>query len=324
MVDLVILGAGPSGCAAAITALEAGLSVQLLELCAAPRRQPGETIHPGAEPIFRKLGVWEAVAAEGFHRHRGIWREAPGQERTFAPYGSDGDGAWLGWQVDRRRLHEILRERTTALGGEIVLISRLAGVIASHGEVAGARAGNYSFAAGHVMDATGRRAWLAQELRHSAEKLAPPQRLRFGWKPSSPPELEGQPLFRSCDGGWQWLSPLGHEGCAWAELRQSAKASGIDYTRRFFRECAGPGYCLLGDAACLLDPAAANGVLRAFLSGIYASHLLVSTRAGQITPSLAAAEYRRWMAEMFAVHTLPASDSRTHSQPSFRAGAVPT
>ena len=55
MWDLLIIGAGPAGCAAAISARRRGLTVMMLEASAQPRRVPGETLHPGIEPLFARL-----------------------------------------------------------------------------------------------------------------------------------------------------------------------------------------------------------------------------------------------------------------------------
>src|SRR4051812_218848 len=91
---VLIVGAGPAGCAAAIACCQTGLDVILLDNYPEPRVGPGETLHPGTEVIFRKLGVWAEVLKAGFHRHRGIWRENHGR-RVFESYGRDSRGQWL-------------------------------------------------------------------------------------------------------------------------------------------------------------------------------------------------------------------------------------
>src|SRR5688572_9328610 len=160
--DILIIGAGPAGCAAAITALEAGCRVTLLERKTQPAQQPGETLHPGVEPIFRQLGVWEAVIRQGFHRHRGIWRESVKGIRAFAPYGEDESGVWRGFQVDRVILNRLLRARVTELGGVIVDISQLE--LIHNSTSLSVAADGISYRAGVILDATGHRAWLAQQL----------------------------------------------------------------------------------------------------------------------------------------------------------------
>jgi 2-polyprenyl-6-methoxyphenol hydroxylase-like FAD-dependent oxidoreductase len=297
--DLTILGAGPAGCAAAISALRSGLAVTILETQISPRVSPGETLHPGVEPIFRQLGVWDSVLQCGFHRHHGIWRETESGHRTLEAYGRDEAGPWLGLQVDRAKLDQIFRARVTDLGGKIETIPRLDAVLKHDAAIAGVSADHRAFHAPFVLDASGRHSWLAAKLDLSAERFNKTQRVRFGWTADTMPELDGQPLFRQRRDGWDWRAPLGDGRSAWAELRNTSDATGVDYSWRIYRECAGPGYFLLGDAACLMDPSAANGVLRALMSGIYAVQLVTGIEKSQINDHDAALEYKRWMGEMF-------------------------
>ena len=63
---------------------------------------------------------------------------------------------------------------------------------------------------------------------------------------------EYRPAADTVDGrhaDWDWLAPLGDGRCVWVKLRSTSDGDGIDYAWRIFRECAGTGYFLLGDAA---------------------------------------------------------------------------
>lgn len=71
--DVVIVGGGPAGSAAAIACAGTGLNVVLVERAAFPREAPGETLHPGVESLLERLGVAGAVRAAGFLRHEGTW-----------------------------------------------------------------------------------------------------------------------------------------------------------------------------------------------------------------------------------------------------------
>lgn len=296
--DILILGAGPAGCAAAISALQSGMTVALLESQAVPRPSPGETLHPGVEPLFKQLGVWESVLAANFHRHSGIWKETAGR-RAFERYGNDDHGPWLGFQVDRVQLSRILRARVANLGGMITYVAHLDAVLVKHGVVSGVRADTHAFNARFVLDATGRHSWLAGKLNLTPKHQSPSQRLRFGWSTDDLPELDAQPLFRVKKTGWDWLCPLGDGRCAWVKLRRGSRNRGIDYTWRIFRDCAGPGYFLLGDAASLMDPSAANGVLRAVMSGIYAVHLISAVNQQKATLCQVIGKYKRWIVDLF-------------------------
>ena len=106
-VDVVIVGGGPAGCAAAICCAQAGHTVALLDAEPFPRHRPGESIHPGVLTVLRKLGVDRNVADAGFLRYPGhtvAWGGRP----HFQPFGSDEAGPWLGIQVIREEFDAIL------------------------------------------------------------------------------------------------------------------------------------------------------------------------------------------------------------------------
>src|ERR687890_2213851 len=106
-VDVVVVGGGPAGSAAALWCVWQGLRIVVLEREVFPRHRPGETLPPGVEPIFAQLGVTEAIAAAGFTRHRGIWVSWAGPRR-FDPFGLDSGGPWNGFQAPREQLDRIL------------------------------------------------------------------------------------------------------------------------------------------------------------------------------------------------------------------------
>ena len=314
--DILIIGAGPAGCAAAISARQAGLKTMLIEAHSCPRNAPGETLHPGIEPILKKLGVWEGITAAGFHRHRGIWRES-GSSREFMPYGSDGDGEWLGLQADRRLLHGILQRAASEAGAVFKPDTAPSEVILRNGRVAGLVCRGLEISARWVLDATGQRAWLARVLALRAERPGPLLRVRFGWHDGDGRCLEGQPLFRRREAGWDWFAPLGDGRTAWVALDQTAeqkqaaapltdgngnqRVPGLDMTWRLHPCCAGPGYFLLGDAAALLDPASSNGVLRALMSGMLAADLAARVFFGG-DEDIASRAYAAWTESLFNHH----------------------
>src|SRR5687768_16780881 len=114
-VDVVVVGAGPGGCAAAIRCALAGLDVVVVEARRFPRHRPGESLHPGVLTLLRELGVAAEVERAGFVRYPGhhvSW----GGPRRFQAFGSDALGAWLGVQAVRSQFDEILLRRARALG----------------------------------------------------------------------------------------------------------------------------------------------------------------------------------------------------------------
>ena len=116
--DVLIAGGGPAGGAAAIACAMRGLRVILCERERFTRERPGETLHPGIEPLLTQLGVADRLANVVGARHPGIWIEWGGPRR-FEPFGGDSDGPWNGFQAWRADFDALLLERARELGVEI-------------------------------------------------------------------------------------------------------------------------------------------------------------------------------------------------------------
>jgi flavin-dependent dehydrogenase len=308
-VDVLVVGAGPAGSAAAIQAANAGLSVVMLERSSFPRHRPGETLHPGVEPVFEQLGVAEEVAAAAGARHEAqavVW----GKTRTVTRFGADENGPWRGYQVDRALLDAVLLERARRLGAEVLQPEAAREPLVVGGRVAGVG----GHAARFVVDAGGGRGWLRRQLRLTVATASPPLRAYYGYcagDAGAVPELTGDRL------GWTWTAQVAPGRLHWTRLSFSAAAKpdappawlakrrpvgrvrGADVTWRFVPATAGPGYFLVGDAAAVLDPASSHGVLRALLTGIAAGDAIARVAAGQIGEHDAAERYRGWLAAWF-------------------------
>lgn len=300
--DLVIIGAGPAGCALALQAADAGLRVVMMEGARFPRRRPGETLHPGVEPILAKLGVWPSVAAAGFHRQRGV-HVSWGGERAFRAYGEDADGAWLGLQADRAKFDALLldavREKANV---RVMQPSKPTGVMESGGRVYGVRTTEGEVSARWVADAAGGGHWLAGQLGMAIPRRSSPLSIRFGWRKSA--RVRGDPVFAATRDGWKWNAPLGNGRDAWCRLQFSAngsgaKASACDVTWRCAERAAGPGWFLVGDAAAVLDPASSHGVLRALMGGMMAAHVMSKTGSGDCDEATAYETYSAWVRAQF-------------------------
>ncbi|MEM6386265.1 MAG: tryptophan 7-halogenase [Pseudomonadota bacterium] len=302
--DVIVVGAGPAGCAAALAARAAGLSVLVLGAEARARPTPGETLHPGVEPIFRQLGVWDDIRGAILRRHRGIWR-GDGRTRTFEPYGSDANGDWLGLQVDRARLNTILRQTIAERGASLQYAPEKIEPCVVADRVTGLRTEKHVYSSNHMIDATGRRAWLAGSLGLEVKRYSHPLSVRYGWKSGEGAHLRGEPLFEARDNGWDWMAPLDGDRLAWASLTAHAggmgeKArAGVDVTWRLAERPAGQGYFLIGDAAAVLDPSASHGVLRAMMSAIQAVHMISAITTGVSTPKEAQHAYMDWLETWF-------------------------
>jgi flavin-dependent dehydrogenase len=309
---VLIIGAGPGGCAAAISLANAGISVILHEKSAFPRHRPGETLHPGVEPLLRQLGIWESVRAANYLRHSGIWVSWTGS-RQLQRYGADAQGPWLGFQAWRADFDARLLDQAHQLGTDIRQPSRIDRVKIRNNRVIGVVADGSSAEADFVIDASGSRHWLAHRLGLNIRYFSPPLVVRYGYAIGDCQACANLPSLEADADGWTWTAQLGGALHHWArlnltdnqkaaiqlpralrEMRPLGPTRAADVTWRLVDRPAGPGYFLVGDAAGVLDPASSHGVLRALMSGILAAHWIQNIATGKVDEAVAHSEYRRW------------------------------
>jgi flavin-dependent dehydrogenase len=301
--DVVVVGGGPGGSAAAISCAQAGLTVALLEQACFPRNRPGETLHPGVEPILEKLGVWDAVQEAGFSRHAGHYVEWFG-ERRFEAFGSDASGDWLGFQAWRADFDAILLNQARVAGVRVVQPCRALRPIADSNRVAGVETHQGLLKATFTIDATGSGRWLERHLQLGANYLTPRLIARYGYANGECPTRDEAPLIVADAEGWTWTARVRPNLYQWTKLALTEKSNeksnekliakdwlpsefvgmkpvgsvkSADATWRIVRDTAGPGYFIVGDAAAVLDPASSHGILKALMSGMMAAHLIVKS-----------------------------------------------
>lgn len=302
--DVVVMGAGPAGMAAAITAAGAGLRVAVVETSVRPRDRPGETLHPGVEPLFDQLGVGEAVRAAAFVRHAGVrvvWEGPP----RFVPYGAQRGRPWLGFQAWRSTLDEILRRRAATLGVALYAGTRATGLRRAGRRLAGVQTAAGNLDATWVVDAAGSGQWVARRAGLPIVCVSPRLLAYYGYVHRPGGEL---PSLEADAGGWTWRAEVLPGLYQWTRLsfdnrpppdalvdEATGRRRAADVTWRWVPACAGAGYFLAGDAAAVLDPSSSHGVLRAVMSGILAGHSIARVRQGRWCEAEACAHYRRWM-----------------------------
>jgi 2-polyprenyl-6-methoxyphenol hydroxylase-like FAD-dependent oxidoreductase len=295
--DVLIVGGGPAGAATAIVCAQAGLSVTLVERGPATSYRPGESLHPGIEPLLEQLGVMDAVTSAGFPRYAGHWVrwDSP---RQFQAFGSDAQGTWRGFHAWRTQFERILLDHAGRLGVTIRRHCQAGRVMSEGGRITGALSGDGLLRARWVVDAAGGRHWLARQRNLAVARHSRPLAITYGCVEGHGAGIGNAPFLRRTNGGWLWTACVRPDTYAWVRLeldrrhaapppelqalRPLCPISGANTTWRIVAPMAGPGWFLVGDAASVLDPVASHGVLKAVMTGMQTAHHIVRILRGEL------------------------------------------
>lgn len=316
--DVVIIGGGPAGTASAIKCAKSGLKVVIIEDAKFPRNRPGESLHPGIEPLLDQLGVGDRIRSMEFLRYEGNWVRW-GEDLHYVAFGSDQKGPWCGFQVWRADFDTILLDEATTLGVHIINPCRALYPILKNNRITGVMTSQEEIHASWLIDSTGRQHWLARRLRLPIKTYSPKLIVRFGYVTGKCPGRDESPAIVADYEGWTWTARVRTNVYQWTrltfdnglrwdnrwlppefqDLQRTGRTTGADMTWRKVTETAGPGYWIVGDAASVLDPASSHGVLKAIMSGLMAGHCITGIANCPVKEGFAINAYRRWVDEWF-------------------------
>lgn len=170
--DVVVVGGGPAGSAAAALTAQAGHSTLLVEREAVPRFHVGESLMPEVYWSLQRLGVVERMDQLGFQKklsvqfvtHNGK-ESAPFYFKQHDPRESSST-----WQVERGRFDKMLFDRADELGADCHDRTRLMDVHFDDDQRArgvrlrDADGEEHEVACKVVVDATGQQSFIANKL----------------------------------------------------------------------------------------------------------------------------------------------------------------
>src|SRR5690349_20919490 len=115
-VDVLVIGAGPSGTVAASIINKAGYKVRIVEKQKFPRFVIGESLLPRCMEALEEAGFLEAVKKSGFQQKYGAKFVKNGQicDYSFSDQFTEG-WSWT-WQLPRAEFDKILADEVEKMG----------------------------------------------------------------------------------------------------------------------------------------------------------------------------------------------------------------
>ena len=304
--DVVVIGAGPAGCSAAIELVRRGFSVTIIEKSEFPRHRIGESLPPKIMAALTILGIEKKVQSAGFAKMTGTSVFQAGELTTHI---ASDEGSNIGLQVDRSKFDQILLQHAKELGCKLIL-GRPVTRIELQDNAARVWTDDEEHGARWLIDASGTRSLVARHLDWRRKSEHRTLALCGYWRFCRIPEevLATNTLFEMLPDAWIWsvlrsdglrnitvgIDPSGFEGNA-SELLDlyhqkldessfvgplAAKASLEGELLSYESTCfSSDAYIhktaiLVGDAASFIDPLTSQGVYKAMQSGIMAAALI--------------------------------------------------
>lgn len=311
IVDVVIAGGGPAGCAAALTLRRhTGLSVMLVEQTRYGQDKVGETLSPAVLPLLDYLGVGEHFRQGNFapsHAFTAAWGDTQVSTRDFL-----FTGRGHGWHLDRARFDAGLANAARSFGAHLLMGARIRQVNrhASGWTVQLDDDIDQPVSCRYLIDASGRSAWLgraigAKTVQHdrlvgvsayfaasgaAVEASSLVEAISLGWWYSAPiPDgrtiavlmIDADVLQAShADRSQLWNSALAQASHTRQRLGERAMLGELQiwpaHSQQLQPSC-GNGWVAAGDAAAAFDPLSSMGIGYALSTGIQAARLAAAS-----------------------------------------------
>jgi len=332
MTDVLIIGAGPAGLAAAITLRQQGLSATVVYREEKGLFKAGESLSGTAKISLQKLGLWETFLADPHAPCYGNSSGWASDQLHYYPFLYSLNGH--GWHIDRRLFERRMRETADRLGVIFYHFDKADALRQNTDHTWQFNADNAekNIAANILLDASGRNSWVARQLGIFRIKDDRQIAVVAFLKATGQPVEDKSSLVEAVEYGWWYTAPLpdAHLACVfftdpdiyknqhlntpdgWKNCLFSARYTFDRIKNSRYELLEPPGMMAAessrmpspvgknritaGDAAISFDPLSAHGITLALVSGIDAALAI----AGQLSGDAGAfGQYEQLLATVY-------------------------
>lgn len=301
--EVIIIGAGPAGCVAAIELAKNNISVAIIDPLQTTQRKVGESLPSSAKPLLQKLQLLEMVETGGHlisYGNKSCWGSPELQEQDFIT-----DPSGFGWHLDRNKFDSDLR--TKAAQSKVEILNDRVQRVQKTSTGWTVETANQTYEAAFLIDASGRNSILARQQK--IDRIVDDQLVcSYLWVESKDTDQDSRTLIEATSNGWWYTSKLPGKSRVIAfhtdadilndellktELSQTkyikTYVEGQNILSKTFRQgaggsmlsqCAGIGWLSCGDAAMTYDPLSSQGIFNALYSGFLAAESIVKLLDG--------------------------------------------
>lgn len=313
--DVVIIGGGIAGMAAALQCHQHNLRYAIIlgdtKVLDAPfQTTASESVHPGFETLLDMFSLGELLSVAQRGRYSRIL--------TNDGYTLLSDSLpWEGYHLDKPLLLKGMFTTLIALSG-VYIMDKVSNIQISSNTVCKVLCRNDSVLSSRfIIDASGN-SQVSGKLLHELKKYYSPLLMCSSALVKNIPQSafsELQTSFLSNDRGWTWLAPEMDNSCTWTALSLSAGAQHtipiqmkeyeiIGYfvknvRWRLYEKPAAGQIFKVGDAAGLIDPAAGQGILNAFMSGVKAADLIYANLSRAVSVASVRDNFNEWYRTLY-------------------------
>jgi len=215
-VDILVIGAGPSGCVAASIANKQGYKVKIVERSKFPRFVIGESLLPKCMADLKEAGFLEVLEKQNYQKKHGA-RFIKGEKSCLFNFAEQYTEGWTWtWQVPRDHFDQVLANEVQKMGVDVAFESSVTAVEFDGSEstttVVEREGSSYQIKAKYIIDSSGYGRVLPRLLGLEKKLNSPPRKAIFSHLTDSlrPEGADGKQItfvIHKTD-VWMWVIPF--------------------------------------------------------------------------------------------------------------------